>query len=61
MAYFGTHELGLDFDETLYVVPVSRLMLMLNQHSLVNVGEDKMMTLSDMEAMAKLKKGLKHG
>jgi hypothetical protein len=36
-------------------------MIMLNQHSLVNVGEDKMMTLSDMEAMEKLKKGLNHG
>ena len=54
------HELGLDFDKTLYEVPASRIMLMLNQHDLVNIGEDKMMTLSDMEAMKKLK-GLKHG
>ena len=60
LTYFGTHELGLDFDKTLYEVPASRLMLMLNQHSLVNIGDEKVMTLSDMEAMEKLK-GLKHG
>lgn len=56
MAYFGTHELGLDFDKALYEVPASRIMLMLNQHSLVNIGEDKVMTLSDIEAMEELKK-----
>lgn len=35
-------------------------MLLMNQNALVNIGEDKVMTLSDIEAMEKLK-GLKHG
>jgi len=33
---------------------------MLNQNALVNIGEDKVMTLSDIEQLEKMK-GLKHG
>lgn len=55
MAYFGTHELGLDFDKALYEVPASRIMLMLNQHAVVNLGDEKCMTLLDIESIERLK------
>ena len=51
MVYFATHDLGLDFDKALFGEPASRIMLMLNQHSLVNLGDEKMMTLLDIEAI----------
>ncbi len=51
MVYFATHDLGLDFDKALFGEPASRLMLMLNQHSLANLGDNKMMTLLDIEAL----------
>lgn len=60
MVYFAVHDLGLTFHQALYVEPAPRLMLMLNQNALVNMGEEKVMTLSDIEALEELK-GLKHG
>lgn len=49
MVFFAVNELHLDFDTALYKESASRLMLMLNQYDLVNIGEDGMMTLSDIE------------
>lgn len=49
MLYLGCHTLGLGMDRTLYEEPVTRLMLMLNQHAYVQTGGDKMMTLADKE------------
>ena len=57
MTYFAVKELGLTFDDALYNESASRIMLLLNQHSLSNLGEEKMMTLMDIEAMEKLKHG----
>jgi hypothetical protein len=41
----------MDFDKALFDVPACRIMLMLNQSVVVNMGTDKMMTLSDLEAL----------
>lgn len=60
MSYFAVHDLGLSFQQALFVEPASRLMLLMNQNALVNIGEDKVMTLSDIEALDKMK-GMKHG
>lgn len=38
-------------NESLYEVPASLLMVMLNQSVLQNMGSDKMMTLADKEAI----------
>ena len=54
------HDLGLDFHQALYVEPASRLMLLLNQNAVVNMGEEKCMTLSDLEELEKMK-GKNHG
>ena len=59
MTYFAMHNLGLDFDESLYEVPASRLMLLLNQNAIVNIGEEKCMTLSDIESMERMKNARK--
>lgn len=49
LTYIGMNVLGMSREETLYHAPTSFLMLMLNQHVLVNMGDEKMMTLSDLE------------
>lgn len=49
LTYFAVHDLGLSFEQALFEEAASRLMLLMNQHTLVNVGEEKMMTLEDME------------
>lgn len=60
MTYFAVKELGIPFNEALFNESASRLMLLLNQHSLCNIGDDKMMTLSDLE-IAEERKKLKNG
>lgn len=64
MAYFAVKELGLGMEEALYWTPASQLMLMLNQHVVVNAGEESSMTLSDIELadrMAAFRKGASNG
>ena len=56
MAFFAVHELHLTFEQALFKESASRIMLMLNQSALNNVGDDKVMTLSDIEEIEKLKK-----
>ena len=60
MAYFAVHDLGLSFQQALFVEPASRIMLLLNQNALVNIGDEHCMTLTDLEQLEKMK-GLKHG
>lgn len=44
------------FDDALYGEPACRIMLLLNQHTLCNLGDEKCMTLDDVEAAEQLKK-----
>ena len=49
LTYVGMNVLGMTREETLYEAPTSFLMMMLNQHVFMTVGDENMMTLSDLE------------
>ena len=52
----------MDIDRALYSEPACRIMLLLNTHIVANVGEDKVMTLWDLEDLARKRRGReKHG
>lgn len=61
MLYLGCHILNLCMDDTLYGIPASRLMLLLNQHALSETGGEKMMTLADKEKIEWQKRKSKLG